>query len=347
MPDQPRTAEDVKALVQERDIRFIRFWFTDILGPAEVVLDQRGRARRRVRGGDGLRRLLDHRLQRDRGVGHDRDARPEHLRGAAVAPGGAGGGADVLRRDHARAHALRGRSRATSCAARSSARQSMGFDTFNVGPELEYFLFRDSRSTEVLDEGGYFDLTTLDAGSDVRRETVLALEELGHPRRVHPSRGRSLPARDRHALRGRAEDGRRLHDVPHHGQGVRDEVRLARDVHAQAAVRRERLGHAHAPVAVQRRPERLLRRRRPVLPLRRGQGLHRRAAQARARDLLDLRAVGQLLQAPRARLRGARIRRLVAPQPLGARAGAALPPGRARGPRAWSCAARTRRATHT
>ena len=55
----------------------------------------------------------------------------------------------------------------------------MGFDTFNVGPELEYFLFKDSRSTEVLDEGGYFDLTTLDAGSDVRRETVLALEQLG------------------------------------------------------------------------------------------------------------------------------------------------------------------------
>src|SRR5213595_517531 len=57
--------------------------------------------------------------------------------------------------------------------------RTMGFDTFNVGPELEYYLFRDSRSTEVLDEGGYFDLTTLDAGSDVRRETVLALEQLG------------------------------------------------------------------------------------------------------------------------------------------------------------------------
>ena len=32
---------------------------------------------------------------------------------------------------------------------------------------------------EILDEGGYFDLTTLDAGSDVRRETILALEQLG------------------------------------------------------------------------------------------------------------------------------------------------------------------------
>src|SRR3954463_5908787 len=32
MADQPKTAEDVKAIVEERDIRFIRFWFTDVLG---------------------------------------------------------------------------------------------------------------------------------------------------------------------------------------------------------------------------------------------------------------------------------------------------------------------------
>ena len=62
--------------------------------------------------------------------------------------------------------------------------ESMGFDNFYVGPELEYFYFRspkveDGQAPEVLDEGGYFDLTTLDAGSDVRRETVLALEQLG------------------------------------------------------------------------------------------------------------------------------------------------------------------------
>ncbi len=57
--------------------------------------------------------------------------------------------------------------------------KAMGFDHFQVGPELEYFLFKDSRGTEVLDEGGYFDLTALDAGSDVRRDTVLALEKLG------------------------------------------------------------------------------------------------------------------------------------------------------------------------
>jgi len=48
-----------------------------------------------------------------------------------------------------------------------------------VAPELEYYLFRSAKAAEPLDEGGYFDLTTLDAGSDVRRETVLALERLG------------------------------------------------------------------------------------------------------------------------------------------------------------------------
>ncbi|MCL0095747.1 glutamine synthetase family protein, partial [Dehalococcoidia bacterium] len=54
----------------------------------------------------------------------------------------------------------------------------MGY-TFYVGPELEYFYFRDSRGTEPLDAGGYFDMTPLDAATDLRRETVLTLEEMG------------------------------------------------------------------------------------------------------------------------------------------------------------------------
>ena len=52
---------------------------------------------------------------------------------------------------------------------------------FNVGPELEYYYFKDSTGTEVLDRGGYFDLTSLDNASDLRRDTVLALENLGIP----------------------------------------------------------------------------------------------------------------------------------------------------------------------
>lgn len=51
--------------------------------------------------------------------------------------------------------------------------------TYYVGPELEYFYFRDSHGTEPLDEGGYFDMTPPDAAHDLRRETVLALEAVG------------------------------------------------------------------------------------------------------------------------------------------------------------------------
>src|ERR671924_298782 len=59
--------------------------------------------------------------------------------------------------------------------------QSMGFDTFNVGPELEYFLFKSDDGTETLDEGGYFAMTTMDAASDLRHDTVKALESMGIP----------------------------------------------------------------------------------------------------------------------------------------------------------------------
>jgi glutamine synthetase len=51
--------------------------------------------------------------------------------------------------------------------------------TFYVGPELEYFYFRNSAGIEPLDAGGYFDLTPLDAASDLRRDTVLAMERMG------------------------------------------------------------------------------------------------------------------------------------------------------------------------
>ena len=52
---------------------------------------------------------------------------------------------------------------------------------FNVGPELEYYYFKDSSGTQTLDSGGYFDLTSLDYASNLRRDTVLTLEKMGIP----------------------------------------------------------------------------------------------------------------------------------------------------------------------
>lgn len=51
--------------------------------------------------------------------------------------------------------------------------------TFYTGPEIEFFFFRNSGSTEILDRGGYFDLTPLDVASDYRRQIVLTLEDMG------------------------------------------------------------------------------------------------------------------------------------------------------------------------
>ena len=55
----------------------------------------------------------------------------------------------------------------------------MGY-VFYVGPELEYFYFKSAESPPVgLDRGGYFDLTPLDVATDLRKETILILQKMG------------------------------------------------------------------------------------------------------------------------------------------------------------------------
>ena len=52
--------------------------------------------------------------------------------------------------------------------------------TFYVGPELEFFYFKsDEGEPQILDKGGYFDLTTLDVATELRRDTILYLEAMG------------------------------------------------------------------------------------------------------------------------------------------------------------------------
>lgn len=51
--------------------------------------------------------------------------------------------------------------------------------TFYVGPELEYFYFPDDKNPLPLDEGGYFDVLPFNKAVNVRKETVLALKDMG------------------------------------------------------------------------------------------------------------------------------------------------------------------------
>ena len=275
-------------------------------------------------------------------------ARPEHLRRAAVAAGGRDAGVARMFCDIQTPERQPYEGDPRHVLSRAEERmKGMGFDHFYVGPELEYFLFRDPRSTEVLDEGGYFDLTTLDAGSDVRRDTVLALEKLGID--VEYSHHEVGPSQ--HEIDMRYADALKMADDCMTYRITVKEYAMKYGWHATFMPKPlfgENGSGMHTHQSLFRgRAQRVLRRRRQVLPVRRRQGVHRRPAPPRARDLLDLRPVGELLQAPRAGLRGAGLRRVVAPEPLGARPGPAVSPGQGAARRGWSCAARTRPATRT
>jgi glutamine synthetase len=172
------TADDVRAIVADREIRFIRMWFTDVLGQLKsfsINAAELDGALAAGMGFDGSSITGFNAIEES-----DMIALPDPTTFAVLPwrPEEQGVGrmfCDILTPERTPyegdpRHILRR-------ALRRSA--EMGFDTFNVGPELEYFLFRDASGTEPLDTGGYFDLTTLDAGSDVRRETSIALQALG------------------------------------------------------------------------------------------------------------------------------------------------------------------------
>lgn len=75
---------------------------------------------------------------------------------------------------------------------------NMGY-TPMVGAGLEYFYFKDQMAPEPLDRGSYFDLTSLDYASDLRRDTVLTLENMGIP--VEYSHHESAPSQHEIDLR--------------------------------------------------------------------------------------------------------------------------------------------------
>ncbi len=176
---------DAKARILERiereQVRFLRLQFTDILGQLKNVEVPAGRAAEALEGGvlfdgssiEGFVRIeeSDMFLTPDPATfqvfpwtytGTERVAR---LICDITTPDGtpfAGCPRSALKR--AVVHAA-----------------DRGF-TLRAGPEAEFFLFQrqdGEPTTETHDAGGYFDLTPIDLGEDVRREIVLALEQMG------------------------------------------------------------------------------------------------------------------------------------------------------------------------
>jgi glutamine synthetase len=62
---------------------------------------------------------------------------------------------------------------------RALAKASERGYTYSVGPELEYFYFKNGEGTDLVDHAGYFDLVPFDHGSEIRQETVSALQSMG------------------------------------------------------------------------------------------------------------------------------------------------------------------------
>ena len=168
--------EYVLRTVKELDVKFIRLWFTDVLGFLKnfaITPEELEGAFEEGMGFDGSSIEGFTRIQES-----DMIAKPDPNT-FSILPWRPESGAvgkmfcDVYKPDgkpdgDPRYILKRNLKRAAD----------LGYD-FLVGPELEYFYFRDDKGTEVLDRGGYFDQTPLDLATDYRRETIFALQKLG------------------------------------------------------------------------------------------------------------------------------------------------------------------------
>jgi glutamine synthetase len=176
-----RQQDYVMRTVEERGIRFIQLWFTDVLGtpkafsitPAELenALDEGmtfdGSAI------DGFSRVQE----------SDVLAKPDPRTFQILPIGRNGSGqqiarvvCDIVNLDGT---PFDGDPRNVLRRALDKAREK-GF-SFYAAPEIEYFYFADHDRTETLDRGSYFDLSVNDLPTELRKETVFTLEEMGVP----------------------------------------------------------------------------------------------------------------------------------------------------------------------
>lgn len=177
MDMQIKTKDDVFAAIDKYNVRFVRLWFTDILGVPKsfaINTNELDGAFSEGMGFDGSSIIGFAKIHESDMVykpdpttfkiipWRQQENAVARLFGDILNPDGTpyeGDPRQVLKRNLARL-------------------KDKGY-TYNVGPEMEFFYFKNDQGTELLDKGGYFDLTTLDAASDLRRDTVLALDAMG------------------------------------------------------------------------------------------------------------------------------------------------------------------------
>ncbi len=173
--------DDIRRIVEEEDVKFIRLQFTDVLGKFKNIAVTSSQLEKILEDGmmfdgssiEGFARIEES----DMYLKPDLDTfvifpwRPQTGRVArficdVYKPDGTpfdGCPRNILRKTLEEA-------------------KSLGYE-FNVGNEVEFFLFKvdekGNPTTETNDTAGYFDLDPVDSGSNARREICLTLEEMG------------------------------------------------------------------------------------------------------------------------------------------------------------------------
>ncbi|MCA0990290.1 MULTISPECIES: type I glutamate--ammonia ligase [Bacillales] len=176
------TADDIKKMAQDENVKFIRLQFTDLLGiikNVEIPVDQ-------------LEKALDNKMMFD-GSSIEGFVRIEEsdmylypdLDSWVVFPWSSEKGrvarliCDIYSPDGT---PFEGDPRSVLKRVLKEM-EELGFSDFNIGPEPEFFLFKMDENgeptLELNDKGGYFDLAPTDLGENCRRDIVLELEDMG------------------------------------------------------------------------------------------------------------------------------------------------------------------------
>ncbi len=179
--DEQKSIEFVLRAAQERNVKFIQLWFTDILGMLKSVAIIT----------EELESALSEGITFDggaiegfaRGDESDMMALPDAGTFSLLPFAGGDGGVARLFCDIVTPDGKPNSSDPRQVLRRQlKIAADLGF-TFYVGPEVEYFYFKNPESGQPmrpipLDNGNYFDLTPMDVATPLRRKTALTLEKM-------------------------------------------------------------------------------------------------------------------------------------------------------------------------
>jgi glutamine synthetase len=172
-----RNTKDVMKIVRDRNVSFIQIWFTDVLGILKSFAITPGELEGALTEGmgfdgssiEGFARIEESDMiaRPDPATFRFLPWRPQDRPVARMF-------CDILQPDGTPyegdpRYVLKRMLRRTA---------ELGYTSY-MGPELEFFYFENNGTPKIIDRGGYFDTRPLDMASDLRRETIFALQDMG------------------------------------------------------------------------------------------------------------------------------------------------------------------------